>query len=637
MSYSADALPNILRLQGLKNVSGRRKVMPGSQILQNMESMEPEVQGTANVPEMVSNLPQEDLGGELQPQSYDVRANSSVSPQEDQGVFYKIGQALSEYINPEKRQEMAMNNQQLMSRSQQAVPQTPPIETAQVDMQEGLPPVTASEQESQPGIWDSIAKLGQSFAQEAQKPYAPLGETNALEKIGTYFKEGYTPRIDEAVYERNPNLQKPQSLIESQERAQQVDHEAIDRAQEDPWNIAAYGATDAFANSPELVEQFKQYTGMDFTEEERALTEKYEKVLSDLDKNINADNAGYDDQQMRIKERIENNQTTNADKFFIGLALLMPLLIGGMYGKEAGLGALGGAAKGLADVYANREKNIRADEELLASINKEQGALNLKKGEIDLERAKIPSEVKKLLPKDEYEDIKGMDVYRFTDPNTGEIVGEGVKVLPDLYMDMSYYNTSKKREGASAKAEKLGEEKAALERANAATKDVINAATQLKEPGLMGKILAYALAEDQDGALKKIVRQQAPEIVVDGRKQNAAVYIDSKVEQIKDAYRRNEQMRAFTNTVAAHIGNMAENPLYSGLKPEDLIDQMLILRDRGQNFFVDRAEAQGFLGAPLKSNFGKENRDLYKKLNRRAEMKELEADKLEAIQTNAVR
>jgi len=192
---------------------------------------------------------------------------------------------------------------------------------------------------------------------------------------------------------------------------------------------------------------------------------------------------------------------------------------------------------------------------------------------------------------------------------------------------MNYGNTAKKREGMQEKASKLEEEKAALERANQATSDVIHAAMQLKDPGIFGKIMAVALSDDDNGALKKLVRQNAPMIKVDGRNQNAAVYIDSKIEQIKDAYRRNEQMKAFTQTVASHIGSMAENPQYSGLKPQDLIDQMLILRDRGQQFFVDRAGSQGFIKQPLENKFGKLNKQLYSALNSKEEKSQLERDK----------
>jgi hypothetical protein len=425
------------------------------------------------------------------------------------------------------------------------------------------------------------------------------------------------------VYERNPNLKKPPEVVQKQ----QLDQEQINEAQMQPWQITAYGATDAFANNPELVAEFNTYTGLNFDEQMKEETEKYEKVLSDLEKGINDNDANYDEQEQRIKERILNNQSTDADKYYIGMALLMPLIIGGIFGKEAGLGALGGGAKGVADVLGQRQKEIRSDEESLSDIYKQRATNNVKKGELDIERMKIPSEIRKNLPKDEFEDLKGMDIYTFKDPKTGEVIGEGPEVLPDLYMDMKYGNTGKKREHMQEKASKLEEEKAALERANAATSDVVKAAMQLKDSGVMSKILAYALSDDTNGALKKIVRQNAPDIIVDGRKVNSAVYIDSKIEQIKDAYRRNEQMKAFTNTVASHIGAMAENPQYSGLEGKDLIDQMLILRDRGQQFFVDRAGAQGFLKPPLENKFGKLNRDLYKGLNTKEEKKQLEKDK----------
>ena len=622
-------LPNLLRLTGLKNASGRRTVMKGPPYLENQDDYEMDVSGTANPSEEMP-MPVSDSS----PQSFDVRANEIVEPQQEQSVFRRIGQALYDYVSPSKREEQSKQNQALISQANRPVtPQKPPIETEQVAVAEGIPPVSASEQMSAA----ENSGLLSSIANEAQKPWNPeIG--NALSRFaeGTknYLKESFTPSLGEEVFERNPELKKYQKPNPVQEQQKIEDQKEIDESMKNPEPVAVYGATDQFANTPELVRKFNEYTGLNFDNQEKELTSKYEKVLSDLESNLNTSNEGYDEQQARLKERILNNQATDADKFYIGLALLMPLIVGGMFGKEAGLSALAGSAKGFGDILQRRSKEIAQDEELLSDVMKDQANLNLKRGEIDIERAKIPSKVKKMLPKDEYEDIKGMDIATFRDPNTGEIVGEGLTVLPDLYADLKYYNTPKKREKLEKKAEDLATEKAALERANAATEDVIKAISQVEDPGIMRTILSYALSEDKNGALKKFAKQTAPEIFIDGRKQNAAVYLDSKIEQIKDAYRRNEQMRAFTNTVANHIGNMAENPLYSGLKPDDLIDQMLILRDRAQNFFVDRAEAQGFLGQPLKNLFGKENREIYGKLNRKEEKKQIESDKAKIIRNN---
>ena len=185
-------------------------------------------------------------------------------------------------------------------------------------------------------------------------------------------------------------------------------------------------------------------------------------------------------------------------------------------------------------------------------------------------------------------------------------------------------------------AQKLNSDKKFLKQANNATKHVIDAAKQIDDPSWFAKALAVGMSEGIDAggvslganSIKKIYRQNSPMIKDEnGRSVNAAVYLDSKIEQIKDAYRRNEQMRAFTQTVASHIGSMAENPLYSGLTADDLITQMLILRDRSQQIYVDAVEGSGFYPQPIVQEIGKQNREIYKGLNRRAELGELEADK----------
>src|SRR6185436_9099239 len=103
----------------------------------------------ANFQTPQSNVPESDLGGELTPQSYDIRANTAQppEPEEQPSFFSRLGQALADYVSPTKRAEMAEKNKALFNRGQQpSFAQTPPIETAQVDMQEGLPPVTASQE-----------------------------------------------------------------------------------------------------------------------------------------------------------------------------------------------------------------------------------------------------------------------------------------------------------------------------------------------------------------------------------------------------------------------------------------------------------------------------------------------------------
>ena len=131
---SSAGLGNLLRLQGLKSVSSRRKVLPEEEDFQEEESTLPEVGGTAT-----PNVPQEDMQrGGIDPQSYDVRANQVIpmGEEEPENFWSNFGKNLSlesQGITPQKDQGIA-----------------PPISTQQVEKSEGLPPVNPEMQEGMP-------------------------------------------------------------------------------------------------------------------------------------------------------------------------------------------------------------------------------------------------------------------------------------------------------------------------------------------------------------------------------------------------------------------------------------------------------------------------------------------------------
>lgn len=621
MSSSYGPLGNVIsRLQGLKNVSGR-KVMPGAEFIQNLDDTEPSMEGAAapmpkfsNFNPPYKNEPEADLGGELTPQSYDVRANSvNNSPSkasEEPGFFSRLGDSLSkfksyvetpgslghligDYVNPFQSGAGALTNY--------------------------LGNESPEEDKNIPVISD--------IKNAVTQPYQGVTPSSAVRSGIDWLKENFTPEVSAETYNQIAGLKKPEAMVQQQATTQAVDQAKIDEARMNPMQVVAYGATDAFANRPELVSQFQEYSGINFNQQEKDLTEKYEKVLADIESGNEANSASYDEQEARIKQRILNNESNEADKYYVGLALLMPLLIGGLFGKEAGIGALSGGAKGIANVMGQRQKDIRSDEESLADIYKQRAFNDAKKGELEIEKLKIPGEIRKNLPKDEYQDLKGLNIHTFRDPQTGEVVGEGAEVLPDLYMDLKYGNTEKSRDAMRKEAGELEKEKSSLERANVATSNVIKAAMQMEDNGLFGQIIALGLSDNPDTAARKLIKQNSPKIMVDGRMQNAADYLDGQLELLKDAYRRNEQMKAFTQTVANHVGQMATNPIYTGLEPQDLINQVLNLRERAQGLFVDRAAGQGFLREPLENKFGKVNRELYQGLNQKEDNKEILRDK----------
>jgi hypothetical protein len=622
VANSPDAIGNVLRLASLKNASGRRRVRGEVPYLENLNApVDDDMSGTSAGITPPINSPQVEMGAQLTPQSYDVRANEIIP--EEESVFTKLGRSLGARAGQSKNlPELDFAEDPFERLNQRNI--EPPVQTQQVEEAEGLPPVNPEMQNN--SMWPA-APIFKALGNQLKEYIAPAFSSEKRKEVGDQNRV----LLQEAqMRSRGINPEEERARVEQEDVARQASlQEDMERAQQNPLQVPVYGATDEFANSPELQSEFRTFTGIDFTDEVRQATADAEKVISDIEKNINAQGEGYDEQAMRLKERILSNSATDMDKYYIGLALLMPLIVGGIFGKEAGLGALGGTGQGLASILGKRGEQVRKDEELLSDINKNKSLLDLKKGELNLERLKIPSQVAKNIPEDEYADLRGMQIQTVKNPETGEVVAEGPEVFPDMVANLQYYNTAKKREKMGEVAGKLEEEKAALQRGNDATRDVINAVKQLENPGLIAKAIAIGMSEGVDAggvslgpnSIKKLYKNTLAPTIKDenGRDVNAAVYLDAKIEQIKDAYRRNEQMRAYTTTVANHVASMAENPLYSGLKPEDLITQMLILRDRSQRFFVDRIKSHGFFAEPIEQSFGQQNRKLYAPLNEKVE------------------
>ena len=643
-------------------------------------------------PNQIPNTPAPDLGIPISPQSYDVRANLVNSPQVDSGFFNKLGKSLAGIVqNKPSETNIPFASSDIRNNSVTNGETSPSFDLANMNAQpnkdeffsnalnkymegqkdsssrlkypnnenlspretgapsfipQGIAEYVAPEQipleESMPGEEIPMRDTGapsfipQGIAEYVAPEQVPLEEPIPGEEIPKR-ETGAPSFVPQGIAE----YVAPQSTRGAQEELsknhldqQKVDQEAMDVAQ-DPnkqWQTTVYGATDRFSNSPELVEQFSQYTGLNVDEALADQIKAYETIAADLNGQLQKNEAVYDEGMERAKKRILEDQATDADKFYLGLALLMPLLVGGLFGKEAGLGALGGAAKGVSEVISGRQKRVGENEKLMADLNKLKSDSTLKRGEMDLEKLKFSDSARKNLPKDEFEDLKGMKISRFKDPKTGKIVSEGAEMLPELYVDLNYMNTKEKRKEALKDAKSLSNEKSKLLVNNKAMDEVIDAASQLKDSKFFGKMLAIALGSNP--ATKKIMKSQAPSIMVDGREQNAYVYIDSRIEQMKDAYRRSEQMKNYTETIAQHVGSMIDNPAYTGLTNQDLIDQLLTLNERAQSYFVEEAKSLGFLEQPIEKIFKERNNKTFSKLNRREEKKELVKDKELMIKNN---
>lgn len=617
----ADVGNIMTRLQGLKKVGGKRRVMEPLDTLQDLAESDVDVSGTAAQPlpefgNFLPNSPQAEMGGELTAQSYDVRANTATPPppEEDEGWFSSLknlGSQLGSYIKQGWTPGISDETRERMGIKPLA--QTPPIATQQVDEAEGLPPVTASQevqaQEESPGIFGTIGKgikdYLKPFGTEGHWYGEPSPETARLMENAQLRAQGKVP--DEYRAEQEQIKKNTQDTV----------REKIDKALENPTTTAVYGASDIVANQPELKAQFNKIVGMDFNEEIARQTSEYEKVLDDMENLNNQEMQGYTDQEKRILQRIQNNEATDADKYFIGLAVLMPLIVGAFFGKEAALGALGGGAQGFANILGRRTKENMENEKLLADIGQNKGQNQLKKAELDLKRIGLPAEIRKNLPKDENEHLIGKDSVTWEDPATGE-KKEGVKIKPGLVAYPEFVKDKDELKEMRKEAQDIAPAVNATKEINKLTGDIINIASQLKDKNILGQALGAYVSGKDAGLATKL----GEEIEYEGRKVNSYVVLEHKLKLLVDAYRQAKGMRALTSTVQEHIDSLFRNPAASFQSYEDTVDQMLYTRDLAQSRLMNTVAGAGFVPEFVAEQLQPHVKDVFNKLNTREGEKE---------------
>jgi hypothetical protein len=606
---NADALPNILRLQGLKNVNGRRRVMPP--LLDEEENFD--VSGTS-APPVEENLPQADLGGELTSQSYDVRANT-VQSSEEPSFWSKIGNALADYINPEKRAEVSQQNEEMFARRQTS-PQTPPIETAQVDRSEGIPPVTASEQMSQGNV---LGPIGEFLKNPPIKKPQQESSPGVFQSIADYFN----PQKREEMAKSNEQLIENAQLRsmypgQNPEEVKQLKNEEmnqeISKAMENPWKFSVYGSSNEVANSPVLQAKFKEITGMNYEPMISAQVSEYESAMKGVEDALNGIQSSLGEREEAIKQRILNNQATDSDKLYIGLALLMPLIVGGLFGKEAAVGALGGAAKGIADIYSGRQKEIRADEESLLDIAKQKAVNEEKLGSMQLDKAKLGPAIRQSLPEDPNQHLLGMRELPFVNPSTGK-EERGIEILPGLVARSEFASNKDRLNNMQKAANELSSTKSYVDELNDLTNDVISISSQLKDKGALSKMFTTILTDKTKlpGVLSKLTE----DVIYDGRKVNAGTLLEEKLGFLANAYGMAKELGQLDRAAQAHIQKIMNNPTSSLQTPQDTINQMLEIRKLAQRGIIKDAANKGFYPEFLQQEFEEKNNDLFNRLNQK--------------------
>lgn len=608
---SSNVLSRLSKLGAV--MPSRRRVLDPSE-MEEEENYLPDVSDVAPIP---INEPTPTAEGGIAPESFDVRANQIIEPKEaEPNLHENVGRALGKLARKEAEIEAPIVSENDRIEKQYENYAQEPLENPSIPVKEPTfrEKINKSigETISQP-VNATLSKLGSGIKEFAIDRYKKSTLPQAIESFEDTFLGGQNA-------ERREVEEKQKMLEEEKIQAQKI-------AESNPWSIVAYGSNDELANSPELQQEFTTITGQEYDEEMQNTLKLYEEALAPQYENLQNIIGDLSEDAKRIRNRIESGQATDMDKYYIGLSLALPLIIGGFFGAEAGLSSLGGAAKGLSESLANKEKLIRNDEELLADINRRRAEAQAQQGNLQLKSAELPQKIREDFLKNKPTHLMGLKAIPYRDPDTGE-----EKLAPqienDLYVKPDLVNTDKKWEAKSKEAISLIKQKNEVDRLDKLTDDAAKILSQLKDSTIFKKLFINALTNrDSSGILSKITQ----DVMVDGRKENAGIALNTIFGQIANRYGQANELGQLDRAAQSHIKSLINNPESSFATPKDTLNQLLLIKKNSQNGILDDAKSLGYLPSKWEKEFGERNRNLYRGLNQKESMKESEKRKLEAV------
>jgi len=606
-------------LTALSRLSNRRKVRS----VGNEE--EPYVPDLSGLNAEADELPMTtELPGEDSPQSYDARANQLIDPQaqqQDMPNFYDLGQNLANYV--------AMNQggaEAPMAEAQPQIPQPqmPPQETMQqpAPMAEAPPPQT--EERGMMGTAYDYT-LGPVF--QALSDYVnPQKRKESAESNAKLFEDN---RLRQEAQQQNMSLDEYKQK-QADEYGQDQDNwqSQISEAAEQPYTKTVYGATDAVLNHPPLREEIETIVGP-IDDQTAQMTKDMEVALSEMNEEELKAQGIWNQQIDDIRQRLDNNQANDNDKYLIGLALLMPLLVAGIFGKEAALGALGGGAQGMMKVYEGREKRMREDEDKLTDLTKLVRGSELKQKELDIEKAKVPGVVKKAVGESPKAHLEGRQMIKYTDPE-GNVV-EGVRLKPGIVAKEEFLTDKEDLKEMRKEAQEVNVNRENVKKLGNNARRVVDIAMQIDDPGTFQKIFqSWA-----KGKKPSVVAKFGKDIELDGRKVNSAVALTQTLEDMLEARRNIQKIKNFGPQLFEHFERILTNPYGEFTTPQDLIDQTLRLYTDSRDQFLDSADMRGFLREPLLDDFYQEDVKMFDRLNRKEDRGEAQGLKKQLMAEEA--
>jgi hypothetical protein len=567
LPQSSDSMANVLRLQGLKNVGGRRKILPGAQFLQDLETVNNDVEGTAQPQDMA--VPDLEMGQELTPQSYDVRANEILSPemeQPEQVDYNRLGRALAQQLPTREGLigSVPMSNNQgigslpNIQASKPVTPQTPPIETTQVDLEEGIPPVTASQQIN---------------AEENLIPSEPMDNDAA------------------------PPQEKPIEEPVKKEPGTFVEVGSIEKLLKDP------------NTPPELKSEIERIFDTNLTPALAKQAQDMEKAVDAYIKKLEGVDVALDKREKELLHKVENRDLSASEQIAMALALVAPALIAGLIGGKQGLAyGLAEGGKNLVTNLAGRNKEIKEAQELLPEIALQKSQIGKEKLTTTNQAAELKKKIQESVPNHALRQLFNKDGMIL---NGKLVLNTGNPLLPlkssAIRSDKDFQQFREKT--MPELADKISTTEQGLHLLDN-LKELIDITEEQKKGGVRDYIPFYDVSTKAFKALIPAGRDTFSD--ENGNEIKISELYETTIEQLSDMYSQAvgaAGSKTAFKTYREHFREMLPNPYTLGsflkgkTKPGTVISQINSVKDKFEDNIVKKLDSSGVETGPIKELF----------------------------------
>lgn len=600
MSIPGDTVTSLSRLSNRRKVKTAGEEDPQSSML-DLAGLGASA-GGGSLPLPMDQIPA------ISPDSIDVRANEIIDPEQEQrDEYYDIGQSLADYVfsqSPAGQANEELKNQAMASENYQ---------TMQPEGEENY-------QTQDKGFLSNLSNLVSPIKEWASGPpasgvdyYHPEGSQIAQKKLSDLRmarEQGISP--EEFQQQEAANFQ----------QQQQIDRQALDEALKNPYTRVVHGATDQVINNPDLQLQLEE-AGIPVRPEELELTKMYEIALSDQQNLYEQYGQEVAQQVEQLRQRIDSGEAGDMDKYYIGLALAMPLILGGIFGKEAAIQGFAGATQGLMDIYERREKNIEQQKKKLSDLEKMKMGADVKLQEIKSDKLKIPKDVKEVLGEDPLEHLKSKKLYKF---QTADGEKEGAMLKPNLIANIDYLGSKDSLASMEKVAGELSHGKSIVDSVGKDARNIVQIVSQIKNPGNFEKLFSILATNKYAGIKPSSLGYLGEDIMLNGEKVNSAVALAQALESMMEERRQAQNIKSFGPELQSHFENMISNVFTNYVTPDDMANQVLQFYVGTRDKYLDNVKNEGFYPQPMLKEFYGPDKKMYDLLNKSKSKKSTQSD-----------